>query len=92
MALFVFATGKILPRGFPHAFVVVIAGLIAVEGYGLYRILQHDKDMCLQLGFICPFCHKPLYEPHALIWNTLCPKCKKDIVKNNPVWSPHGPL
>jgi hypothetical protein len=58
---------------------VVIVG--ATEVYGLYRIFQYDKVMCMQLGFMCPHCAKPLYEPRGLIWvNAKCPKCKRSIL------------
>ena len=54
--------------------------VLVVEGFGLYLLLQYDQKLCRQMGFMCPQCGKPLYEPRALLWNTLCPKCGKDIV------------
>jgi hypothetical protein len=64
----------------PIAFVVVfLAVFVGTEGYGIYRIFRYNNDQCRRLGFMCPFCGKPLYEPRALIWNTLCPKCGKSI-------------
>jgi len=47
---------------------------------GISQIIKHDNQLCHLLGFLCPFCPKPLYEPRALIANTLCPKCGKDVV------------
>jgi ribosomal protein L37AE/L43A len=70
-----------LARGIPHAVPVFLTSLVIGEVYGIYRIVLHDNEQCRQLGFICPFCHKPLYEARALIWNTLCPKCGEDIVQ-----------
>jgi len=58
---------------------VVVAGLIEV--YGLRHIVQRDNELCRQLGYLCPFCHQPLYESRAATWaNGLCPKCRKSIV------------
>jgi hypothetical protein len=67
---------------FSHASVLLfLCALIISEAYAIYRTIQHDNQMCRDLGFICPFCHQPLYEARALIWNTLCPKCGKDIAE-----------
>lgn len=49
---------------------------------GFRHIVQHDARLCRDLAFLCPFCQKPLYEPRALLINTLCPKCGKDIVNS----------
>jgi hypothetical protein len=57
----------------------LVAG--ATEAYGIYRIFQYDKEMCRQLGFLCPHCHQPLYEPRSMInLNGKCPKCLKSIL------------
>jgi hypothetical protein len=69
----------VLPRGTPYIVVVFLAVFVGTEGYGIYRIFRYNNDQCRRLGFMCPFCGKPLYEPRALIWNTLCPKCGKSI-------------
>ena len=70
-----------LLHGIPHGFIIMLPFLIAAEACAIYRIIQHDNQLCRELGFMCPFCGKPLYESHALLYNTLCPKCKKDIVR-----------
>ncbi len=52
-----------------------------LEGYGVYRIFNYDKQLCTRLGFICPHCHKPLYEPRGFINITgRCPKCERLVV------------
>lgn len=57
---------------------VAVAGL--VEAYGLRRIVERDNELCRQLGYLCPFCHEPLYESRAATWaNGLCPKCRKSV-------------
>jgi hypothetical protein len=59
--------------------ILVIA--IAGEAYGIYRIFEYDKELCRQLGFMCPHCHQPLYEPRSFInVNAKCPKCHKSIL------------
>jgi hypothetical protein len=68
-----------LSHHIPHAVPVAVVLMFIGEAYGIYRIVQYDNEQCRQLGFLCPFCGKPLYENRALIWNTLCPKCGKDI-------------
>ena len=58
---------------------VVVEGLI--EAFGLRHIVQRDNELCRQLGYLCPFCHEPLYQSRAATWaNGLCPKCRKGIV------------
>lgn len=57
---------------------VAVAGL--VEAYGLRRIVERDNELCRQLGYLCPFCHEPLYESRAATWaNGVCPKCRKSV-------------
>jgi hypothetical protein len=63
----------------PTSVLLFLGFLIISEAYAIYRTIQHDNEMCRDLGFMCPFCHQPLYEARALIWNALCPKCGKDI-------------
>jgi hypothetical protein len=62
----------------------LFAGLLSVvlvEAYGLYRIIRHDNEMCRELGYMCPYCQKPLYEARASTWMTgLCPKCGKSVI------------
>jgi hypothetical protein len=58
-------------------FVPVLVG----EGYAIYRISKHDKQMCRELGFVCPHCHEPLYEPRGTIHiNGQCPKCRNSVL------------
>lgn len=55
--------------------------LVVLEAYGIYRIIKYDEELCRQLNFMCPHCHKPLYEPRGFINITgRCPKCKKLII------------
>ncbi len=78
----------LVPRGPSHkpSNMGLVAGFLAIgilEAYGIYRIIQHDNDLCRQLGYVCPFCGKPLYEPRASTWaNGLCPKCRKSLIKS----------
>ena len=73
----------VAPRG-PQGRYFIVAGLLTVgilEGYGVCRIFIHDKQLCEQLGFICPRCHKPLYEPRGFINVTgRCPRCKNPVI------------
>ncbi|HEV2117934.1 MAG TPA: hypothetical protein VGR48_18000 [Terriglobales bacterium] len=55
--------------------------LVMAEAYGVYRVIRHDNELCREIGYTCPLCHQPLYEPRASTWLTgCCPKCKKKIV------------
>lgn len=62
--------------------VIFVAGTsVLLMGYGLYRIIQHDNEMCRQLGFMCPHCGRPLYEPQGFIsLNGRCPKCRRSVL------------
>jgi Ca2+/Na+ antiporter len=72
----------------PHQkFIIWIAILITplTLGWGVYYVIQRDNELCRKLGYICPFCNKPLYEPHANTYLTgLCPKCKTNILPDRP--------
>jgi hypothetical protein len=70
--------GHALPRS---QFIAALLIVGTVEAYAIYRILQYDKEMCRQLGFLCPHCQQPLYEPRSFInMNGRCPKCQKSIL------------
>lgn len=68
-----------LPRGGPYRLWIFLGSILTLELGGIYGIVQHDNKLCRELGFMCPFCGEPLYEARALIVNTLCPKCGRDI-------------
>ncbi len=78
--------GAAFLHGYHNAIVVVALLLMVLTGgYGLFRIIEHDNAMCCQLGYMCPNCHKPLYEAHAGTYlNGVCPKCKKSIFFGSP--------
>jgi phage FluMu protein Com len=82
--------GAAFLHGYHNAIVVMALLLMVLSGgYGLYRIIEHDNAMCRQLGYMCPNCHKPLYEAHAATYlNGLCPKCKKSIFSGSPPGHP----
>jgi hypothetical protein len=57
--------------------VLVGAGVI----YAMYRIIRYDKAISARLGFVCPHCQAPLYEPRGFINVTgICPKCKRSVI------------
>jgi hypothetical protein len=74
--------GAAVIPGYNHAVLSVALAVTALmAGYGLYRVIQYDNALCRQPGYMCPNCHKPLYEPRAITYlNGLCPKCKKSVV------------
>jgi hypothetical protein len=78
LLLLAFASSVAAGPGFLlPAFVITVL----CEGYGLYRVFQYDKALCLKLNFMYPHCHKPLYEPRSFINVTgRCPKCKETIL------------
>jgi len=69
-------------RPLPLGIILLVLSLMGgLEFVGLIRIFKYDNQMCRELGFVCPHCHKPLYEPRSWIsLNGLCPKCKKSIL------------
>jgi hypothetical protein len=75
----------VMPRDLPKpyrigvgiGYLILVA---AIEAYGIYRIFKGDQRLCKSLGFLCPYCLAPLYEPRASLPITgRCPKCKKSI-------------
>jgi hypothetical protein len=71
-----------LLRGSPRIWTLLAIAVVGgVEFYVIRRVFKYDEHMCEQLGFICPHCHKPLYEPHSFInLNGQCPKCRKSLL------------
>jgi uncharacterized membrane protein YuzA (DUF378 family) len=71
-----------LLRGSPRMwafYAIAVFGL--AELYAIRRLFKYDEQLCERLGFVCPHCHKPLYEPRSFInINGLCPKCGKSIL------------
>jgi hypothetical protein len=60
---------------------LALLATFAAVACGIPRIIRHDDEMCRRLGYMCPICHKPLYEPRAATYLTgICPKCKKSIL------------
>ncbi|HKF03917.1 MAG TPA: hypothetical protein VKB49_16470 [Candidatus Sulfotelmatobacter sp.] len=79
------AGAALFPGHQPAIIVIALTGSLLLEGFGLYGISEHDNAMCHQLGYLCPNCHKPLYEARAATYlNGLCPKCKKSIFSDSP--------
>src|SRR5215469_3559992 len=55
---------------------LAIAAAGGTELYAIRRLFKYDEEICEKLGFTCPRCHKPLYEPRSFInLNGKCPKC-----------------
>jgi hypothetical protein len=50
------------------------------EFLGIYRIFQHDKAMCFELGYVCPNFGAPLYSSKGYEKLTgRCPACQKTV-------------
>jgi hypothetical protein len=67
----------------PHAQDFAI-GYFCLSGmgvfFGIYRIFQHDKAMCFELGYLCPNCGQPLYSSKGYEKITgRCPTCQKTV-------------
>src|SRR5580704_2899352 len=79
MALLVRNTQSKCPRPMPVAAILAFAiPRIGLEFAGIVRIFKHDQQMCRELGFRCPYCQKPLYEPRSgMSLNGLFPKCHR---------------
>jgi len=79
-ALYLVAT---LPIGLTFALRIATVALVIIplEAFAIYRVFKYDEKMCVRLGYMCPHCHKPLYEPRALTYlNGFCPKCGESVV------------
>ncbi len=76
----------LMPHGPTHkpSSMALVGAFLAIgllEAYGICRVVQHDNELCRQLGYMCPFCDKPLYEARASTWvDGLCPKCHKSVL------------
>ena len=65
----------------PPVRVGALLAVVSGELFGLFRLLRYVEVMCKHLGFMCPHCRQPLYEPRSLISvNGLCPKCHRSII------------
>ena len=73
-----------------HASVAIVLLITAfvLEFYFLLVLLPRaDARQCEQIGFICPFCSKPLYYPSSVFWKYSslitrgqCPHCSKSFI------------
>lgn len=60
---------------------LAIAVLGLAEFFAIKRLLKYDEQLCVRFGFLCPHCHKPLYEARSFIsLNGVCPKCRRSIL------------
>jgi len=84
LGLFVYAfvCVLVLPRPWKGATLwLIFIPIAALEFYGIFKIFEFDKVLSRRLGFVCPHCQAPLYEPRGFINVTgLCPKCRKSVV------------
>jgi hypothetical protein len=56
---------------------LVLALILGIEGVILALYLDRQS---IKLGFVCPHCHKPLYQPRSKILETgLCPHCNYSV-------------
>ena len=59
---------------------ILVVVLLPSEAYGIYRLVKQNDVRCRHVGFVCPHCKKPLYEPRGSIHLTgRCPKCGKGV-------------
>ena len=79
LALFLVGPRRPIRTGTFIAGGTIVFGLEAV---GIWRILKYDEQMCVETGFMCPLCGKPLYEARnfALLRGE-CPKCHKSVLE-----------
>jgi hypothetical protein len=76
-----FSCVTLLRHGPRFLMVLAMVLLLCAEFYAIRRLFKYDEQMCEQWGFMCPHCHKPLYEPRSFInLNGRCPKCQKSIL------------
>lgn len=81
MILFVPLLSRYAPLAHRHDFAI---GYLCMAGLGvllgIYRIAQHDKAKCYQLGYLCPNCGHPLYSSKGYEKITgRCPACQKTV-------------
>lgn len=70
-----------LLRGLPHIWILLLLVMV-MEFFAIREIIRYDEEMCERLGFLCPHCHKALYESRSFInLNAKCPKCRKNILE-----------
>ena len=55
-------------KAYLFGFILLI--IAPLEGYAIYRVSKFDDRLCKDLDFMCPHCHKPLYEPSWALYVT----------------------
>ena len=76
----------LLIRGLPREqrytmFFAIVVVVLPLEFFVIRKGWKQNDEMCRNLGFICPHCGAPLYEPRSFISvNGMCPKCHKSVV------------
>ena len=62
----------------PFASVLILLILVGVSVAGGLAYLNY---LCRKLGYVCPYCHKPLYDQKGRIRETgICPRCKRSVL------------
>jgi hypothetical protein len=81
MILCVPLLSRFAPLGYRRDFGIGYFCLVGLGVFfGIYRIFQHDKAMCFELGYLCPNCGGPLYSSKAYEKITgRCPVCQKTV-------------
>lgn len=72
------------PLAHPVSTKVVLVGFVvefALLFVGLFRVLKYEEQLCIQIGFVCPYCAKPLYVARNMgLREGICPKCHKNLL------------
>ena len=81
MALIVPLLSRFAPLAHRHDFAIAYFCLVGLgEFLGIYRIFQHDKAMCFELGYVGPNFGAPLYSSKGYEKLTgRCPVCQKTV-------------
>jgi hypothetical protein len=60
----------------------VIAGWAAVAIVYFVWLYRYDGALCREVGLLCPYCSRPLYQggPNDFSLLGKCPKCKRSVM------------
>src|SRR5439155_20664178 len=84
---FCFLAARLLLQHAPAAIILLITAFVLFGYFGFVVVPRVAARQCKGIGFVCPFCDKPLYYQSSFFWRysslimrSECPHCHKSFV------------
>ena len=66
-----------------HAAIYGLGVILPVEVAVMYYSVRRGDALCRKMDFLCPHCHRPLFEARSTAYLTgTCPKCRARVASD----------